>query len=96
MTRRTVLAVLVGALILGGVAFVVSPELIDGGEVACSFGEEGGGRFACQGNRTSILGIRLSDTEVVVWATILGSAIGVAAGLVGDRLTRRASAAATV
>lgn len=98
MERRTLLAVLVGVLILGGIALVLSPELIDGGEVACSvgFGDVGEDEFGCQGNRTTILGVRLSDTEVVVWGTILGAALGVALGLIGDRLTRPASAGATV
>ena len=89
--KRTLFFVLVGALLLGGVALAFSPELIDGGWVACGegFGEGGEDTFGCQGNRTTILGAQLSNREIVVWSVVLGALIGTALGLLGDRVTRR-------
>ena len=90
MSRRTLIFAAIGLVVLASVAFILSPKLIDGW-VACG-GFVGADDFGCPPNRTKLLGIRLSDREVVGWTTVLGALWGAIVGLIASRvLPRRTS-----
>jgi hypothetical protein len=88
VAHRTWIFVLAGTILVAAAGFLLAPNILDG-IVACYPGHGG-----CQPNRTRVLGVRLSDNEVVVWGTVVGAMAGALLGPLIARVTRRVPAQA--